>query len=286
MVDVSAYLHRLGLRPEPPSAEALAALHRAHAERIAYTTFDIHLGRTTTVDPAESADRITGLGRGGYCYHLNGGLSALLTSLGYDVRWHVGGVQGRATTEPVGANGNHLVLTVHGLPTPSCPAGVWFADVGLGDGLHDPVPLAPGAFRQGPYRFRLDPSSVVPDGWRLTHDPTGGFQGMDFASGPATPTDFTAMHKELTTSEASPFVRTLTAQRRHAAGADILRGLRLTTVTSTGVASREVTNEEEWWGMLTGLFNIGVDDVTPPERAELWDRVRASHESWVAAGRP
>ena len=286
MVDVSAYLRRLGLRAEPPSASALATLHRAHAERIAYTTFDIHLGRTSTVDPAESAERITRLGRGGYCYHLNGALSALLTELGYDVRWHLGGVQGRAAAEPVGANGNHLVLTVHGLPTPECPAGVWFADVGLGDGLHAPVPLTPGAFRQGPYDFQLDRSAVEPDGWRLTHAPIGGFTGMDFRAKEAIPADFAAMHHELSTSPTSGFVRTLTAQRRHVAGADILRGLTLTTVTAAGTARREVTNSEEWWAMLTGLFNLGVDDVLRRERADLWDRVRAAHESWVAAGRP
>ncbi|MEV4619266.1 arylamine N-acetyltransferase [Asanoa sp. NPDC049573] len=286
MVDVTAYLRRLGLRREPPSAPALAALHRAHAERIAYTTFDIHLGRTTTIDPEESADRIARLGRGGYCYHLNGALSALLAALGYDVRWHLGGVQGRAAEAPVGANGNHLVLTVHGLPTPQCPEGVWFTDVGLGDGLHEPVPLTPGPFTQGPYEFTLDHSSAVPGGWRLTHAPFGGFRGMDFAAALATPADFQAMHKELATSPTSPFVRTLTAQRRHTAGADILRGLNLTTVTSTGAASREVTDQEEWWGMLTGLFNIGVDDVTPPERAALWARVRTTHEAWLAAGRP
>ncbi|MDG4825766.1 arylamine N-acetyltransferase [Asanoa sp. WMMD1127] len=285
MVDVPAYLRRLGLPAAPPSAAALAAIHRAHAERIAYTTFDIHLGRTTTVDPAESADRIARLGRGGYCYHLNGGLSALLTALGYDVRWHVGGVQGHGEPEPVGATANHLVLTVHGLPTPECPAGVWFVDVGLGDGLHEPVPLAPGPIRQGPYAFDLDRSTVVPGGWRLTHDPVGAFVGMDFAVGEAGPADFAAMHTELSTSPTSGFVRVLTAQRRHAAGADILRGLTLTTVTSTGPARREVTNREEWWGMVTGLFGVGVDDVTPAERAALWDRVRSSHEAWVAAGR-
>ncbi|GIF62463.1 arylamine N-acetyltransferase [Asanoa ishikariensis] len=283
MIDVSTYLRRLGLRAEPPSAAALATLHRAHAERIAYTTFDIHLGRTTTVDPLESADRIARLGRGGYCYHLNGAMSALLTELGYDVRWHVGGVQGHAAAEPVGANGNHLVLTVHGLPTPECPAGVWFADVGLGDGLHAPVPLTPGSFEQGPYAFHLGHSAVEPDGWRLTHAPFGAFVGMDFRTAEAMPADFAAMHVELTTSPESGFVRTLTAQRRHVAGADILRGLTLTTVSATGIARRDVTNREEWWAMLAGLFNLGLDDVTAEERTALWDRVRATHEARVAA---
>lgn len=202
------------------------------------------------------------------------------------MRWHVGGVQGRAAAEPVGANGNHLVLTVHGLPTPACPAGVWFTDVGLGDGLHQPVPLAPGPFRQGPYAFDLDRSVVEPDGWRLTHAPIGGFVGMDFRAKEAAPDDFAAMHTELSTSPTSGFVRTLSAQRRHDAGADILRGLTLTTVTSTGAARREVTDRDQWWAILTGLFGLGVDDVTVAERAALWDRVRASHESWVAAGRP
>ena len=78
--------------------------------------------------------------RGGYCFHLNGAFSELLRSLGYDVVRHVGGVHG-----PEGATGeemaNHLVLTVRNLPNDANPDGTWYVDVGLGDALHEPLPL-------------------------------------------------------------------------------------------------------------------------------------------------
>jgi arylamine N-acetyltransferase len=60
-VDVAGYLARLGVEHDgPPSVEGLARLHRAHAERVPYTSLDIHLGRRTSVDPLESADRSSG----------------------------------------------------------------------------------------------------------------------------------------------------------------------------------------------------------------------------------
>src|SRR5262245_36542538 len=125
-LDVAAYLERLGVTHDgPPSPDKLAELHRAQCERVPYETLEIQLGRPTTVDPYESAARIL-TGRGGYCYHLNGALSALLHALGYDVTWHVGGVfRGLPTGEP--PSGNHLALTVR-------LDGVdWFVDTGLGN---------------------------------------------------------------------------------------------------------------------------------------------------------
>lgn len=62
-IDLEGYLARLGLaRPAGPSVEALFAVHRAHAERVAYENLEIQLGRATSADPAESVARIA---RGG-----------------------------------------------------------------------------------------------------------------------------------------------------------------------------------------------------------------------------
>lgn len=117
-----AYLARLGLDAEPPSVEALFRVHRAQVERVPYETLWIHLGEVWGVDTEESARRVALRRRGGYCFHLNGALSELLRSLGYDVVRHVGGVHG-----PTGASEaemtNHLVLTVGGLPTEANPEG-------------------------------------------------------------------------------------------------------------------------------------------------------------------
>jgi N-hydroxyarylamine O-acetyltransferase len=280
-VDVDAYLARLGLSdPGPPSVAALFALHRAHLERVPYENLEIQLGRPTTVDPYESVARLL-RGRGGYCYHLNGALSVLLKALGFQVRWHVGGVQGRGDAAPVGANANHLALTVHGLPAPQCPDGVWLVDAGLGEGPHEPLPLRPGTYRQGPFRYELDRSLVVPGGWRFTHDPAGSFTGMDFAWPPARPASFTAMHTHLSTSPESGFVRKPVVVRRHAAGADLVRGCVLTRLDGSGSAEEEIGRPARWFAVLADLFGLTLEDVDMDERAALWRRVRTAHEAWL-----
>jgi arylamine N-acetyltransferase len=81
--------------------------------------------------------------RGGYCYQLNGAFSLLLQHLGYAVSLHRGGVHG-----PDGPStaelGNHLVLVVHDLPDERSPDGRWYVDAGLGEALHEPLPLPAG----------------------------------------------------------------------------------------------------------------------------------------------
>lgn len=178
----AAYLGRLGVEPEPPSAEALCALVRRHAERVPYETMWMHAGEQWGIDPGESARRIAFARRGGYCYHLNGALGLLLTSLGYDVHGHVGGVHRSAEPDPA-ARGNHLVLTVTGLPADSNPEGTWYVDVGLGDALHEPLPLVPGTYVHEPFRMGLE--RLGDDGWHLTHDPAGGFAGMSWTNAAA-----------------------------------------------------------------------------------------------------
>ncbi|MER6950465.1 arylamine N-acetyltransferase [Nonomuraea sp. NPDC000554] len=284
-MNIVGYLHRLGLpslRTAPPSAENLRALHVAHVERVTYEALEIWLGRTTTVDPLESAERIIG-GRGGYCYHLNGALSQLLLALGYDVTRHVGGVQNRGA-EP-GITGNHLVLTAHGLPSADNPGGAWLVDVGLGDALHGPLPLVEGGYQQGPFRYGLRPSEIAPGGWRLDHDPAGSFVGMDFDPAPTAMSAFTAMHEHLTTSPESGFVRVASLQRRDASGVDSLRGLVLTRL---GVGAHSITLETsgDYYAALADVFRLPLDDVTAPEKDALWRRLDAAHESWLAATPP
>ncbi|WP_213450992.1 arylamine N-acetyltransferase family protein [Rhizomonospora bruguierae] len=276
-VDVAGYLARLGVaHPGPPSVVGLHALHRAHVERVPYETLRIHLDSPTTVDPAESAARVVA-GEGGYCFHLNGAFSALLAALGYDVRWHVAGVQPHGVPEPVGASGDHLALTVHGLP-----GGDWLVDVGLGDGLYEPLPLRPGRYRQGPFAYALAPSSVIPGGWRFAHDPSGGFLGMDFGMPLAGPADLAANHRRLSTDPESGFVRVFTAQRRRADAVDVLRGCAFSTLSAAGRSRREVTGRGEWLALLAEVFGLRP---APAEADRLWRRVGAAHRAWLAARR-
>jgi N-hydroxyarylamine O-acetyltransferase len=285
MLDVDGYLRRLGLaHPGEPSAAGLRALHAAHVERVSYEALEIQLGRPTTVDPYESAERIVARHRGGYCYHLNGAFSVLLEALGYDVRWHRAGVENPGDAEyPGPERANHLALTVHGLPDDRNPAGDWFADAGLGDGLHEPLPLADGEYVQGPFRYRLRRSEHEPGAWRFDHDPGGSFVGMDFRAARATVDDFTARHEYLSTDPNSSFVRTCSVLRRDARGVDVLRGCVLQRIDGRPSRPRTIDAKAEWLEVLDEVFGLPLTDLDAGERERLWQRVRAAHEAWLAA---
>ncbi|SNY73147.1 arylamine N-acetyltransferase family protein [Paractinoplanes atraurantiacus] len=272
-MDVDGYLRRLGLGGKvgrSPSVDELGVLHRAHAERVPYESLEIWLGRPTTLEPGDSVARIL-KGRGGYCYHLNGAFSMLLRALGYQVSRHVGGVQGNAE-RPAGADANHLVLTVSGLPSAEAPDGRWLVDLGMGDGLHGPLPLVEGRYRQGPFTYGLSPSKVEAGGWRFEHDPRGGFLGMDFRPEAVEMVAFAEKHHFLSTSPESGFVRTATAQRRDAEGADVLRGLTLSRVGET-VSRTEIETRGDYFAALADVFGITLGDVSAAERAVMWRRL-------------
>ncbi|BCJ46882.1 arylamine N-acetyltransferase [Actinoplanes ianthinogenes] len=281
-MDVRAYLDRLGLgglAGQEPSVPALHALHTAHAERVPYEVLEIWLDRPTTIDPLDSARRIVA-GRGGYCFHLNGAFAALLRALGYQVTRHVGGVQGTAD-DPAGATANHLVLTVTGLPAPESPDGNWLVDLGMGDGLHAPLPLVAGEYEQGGFHYRLRPSEAEPGGWRFDHDPRGSFLGMDFRAEPATMSAFGEQHRHLSTSPESGFVRVATAARRDATGVDIVRTLVLTRV-GDNPARIELTSRNDYFTAMADIFGITFADVSPAARDTLWTRLTTAHESWLS----
>jgi N-hydroxyarylamine O-acetyltransferase len=283
VINVDGYLRRLGV-PDPgaPSAAALKTLLAAHVERVAYEVLDIHLGRVVPIDAAHSAERVL-RGRGGYCYTLNGAFSVLLRDLGYQVEWHRSGVQHVGEDAPPGpVRANHLALVVRGLPSDDNPSGDWLADVGLGDGLHEPLPLHPGTYTQGPFTYRLRPSEVTPGGWRFDHDPAGSFAGLDWETRIASVADFQARHEYLSTSPESGFVRTCVTQRRDATGVDSLRGCVLHRVGSDA-EPRVLGTPAEWFGALDDIFALPLTDLAPAERDQLWRRVIASHEDWLTA---
>lgn len=278
-----AYLRRLGFaEPPPPTADALVELHRAQVERVPYESVWIWLGERRTIEPLDSVRYVTGRGgRGGYCYHMNGALSTLLGWLGFDVRWHVGGVQG-SNTDPAGANGNHLALTVANLPSPDNPDGRWFIDSGLGDGPHEPMPLRTGAYQQGPFTYHLSPSAVAPGGWRFGADPRMSLVGMDFSPDLATVPDLQPRHEHLQSSPNSGFVRVLTVFRRDATGVDYLRGRVLRRTDATGDHPTELTTSADWYAAMADVFGLTLSDVDEERRDALWQKVTAAHESWLA----
>ncbi|HET9168485.1 MAG TPA: arylamine N-acetyltransferase [Actinospica sp.] len=276
--DIDGYLARLGVeRPERPNLAWLFAVHRAHMERVPYENLEIQLGRATTVDPAASIGRIA-RGRGGYCFHLNGALGTLLAAVGYDVTRHLGEVRGASTDQAsTELTINHQVLTV------ACEGETWFVDAGLGDAPYEPMPLRAGQVAQGPFTYGLEPWDGRAGGWRFVHDPRQeSFTSMVFAPEPVEPGAFAAAHLRLSTAPDSDFVRALVAGRRHALGADVLRGKVLYRIEGSGVTREQIDVRADWYALLADVFGLRLTDVGEAERARLWERIVAAHERWLA----
>lgn len=279
-----AYLRRLGVEREPPSLDLLFRIHRAHVERVPYETLWIHLGQGWSVNAAESVARIANCRRGGYCFHLNGALAELLLSLGFAVTRHVGGVRGPAGPSAEEMS-NHLVLSVSGLPTTSNPGGGSYVDAGLGDALHEPLPLLPGAYEQGPFHVAIEETSDGVGDWHLAHDPAGSFAGMSWRSEPTTMDAFAERHVSLSTSPESGFVRFLTVQRRDAEGVDILRGLTLRRL-GRGAMESTLATKAQLFDALRDLFGLDLAPEDPAALDAMWARTRVAHDAWESAGRP
>lgn len=280
------YLARLGIAdPGEPSPESLAALHRAHVERIAYENIDIQLGRPPGIDPIESIRRVLS-GRGGYCYNLNGAFSELLTALGYQVTRHRGAVHGGTEVPTPDEYGNHMAVTV------DLDGATLMIDAGLSNAHHEPMRLVEGEHPQNPFVFRLErladssPDVAGVEGWRFVHDPTlsgGSFAAMDFTLAAARWTDFLPYHAELSTSPTSSFVKTAQVYRRDGHGTDYIVGCVLHRVAGPDAESkRELTSAAEWFEAATDLFGLDLTELTADDRLALWQRIRAAHEERFA----
>jgi arylamine N-acetyltransferase len=178
--------------------------------------------------------------------------------------------------------GNHLVLTVRDLPSEENSSGIWYVDVGLGDALHEPLPLAAGAYEQAPFRLVLDESEGAVGDWHLAHDPAGGFVGMSWTTAAADMFDFAATHAWLSTAPESPFLQVAIAEHRDATGVDVIRGLVLIRVGEGAASSEPLTTRTDWFGALADVFDLRFETTASETLDRLWDRVVATHDAWDA----
>ena len=231
---VTDYLSFLGYDDRPPATlESLAELHRRHLSRVPYENLEIMLGRPPSVDPLDSLARVARVGRAGYCFHQNGALETALLDLGYSVSRRGGHVWTTGDDRWSGSL-NHLVLVVSDLPTGDNPGGRWWPDVGLGDAIVEPLPLAVGDYEQGGFSYAI--TEVRDDGWSFRADRQGSFLGLE--TGPApTLTDVADCHTALSTPPDGRFARMLVVQRRMADHVDVVRGCLAPWSPPTGRAS-------------------------------------------------
>ena len=270
---LDAYLERIGLdRPRKPSLRALAAIHRSHLAVVPFENLDIHLGRPVRLDREATFDKLVRRRRGGFCFEQNGVLAHALEALGFEVRRLRGAVNRDRSGDQEWFN--HMPLLVR------LEQGDFLADVGLGSGFGEPLPLAEGVHRVGSFNFSL---RRLPGGlWRCAVDSRVQDLAFDFDPAPRRIEDFATKCRELETSPESGFVKTMTVQRTGHDRMTVLRSRSLTVYDPTlpeGRSNRTVDDREDFAALLTGEFRLGLNE---EEIGRLWSLAGQQHERHLA----
>lgn len=85
-MDTAAYLEWIGFGGTPSvDLTTLTQLQRLHMTAVPFENLFITRGIHVTTDAASSIDKIVRLGRGGWCFELNGAFAALLEAVGFRV---------------------------------------------------------------------------------------------------------------------------------------------------------------------------------------------------------
>jgi N-hydroxyarylamine O-acetyltransferase len=261
---VERYLSRLGFSAVPePTVASLMELQRRHLDAVPYENLAIMLGRPDATDPGQTLARVAAGGNAGYCFHHNGAFEVVLRALGFSVERRSGQVWGRAVPRLT-----HLVLLV------TIDGQRWWPDLGLGDGLRDPVRVASGEIRQGPFRYEITAASA--EEWAFRHDAeTGSFPGIDVRASRPTDAEVAEAHRALSTPPDGRFTRVLVVQRRDDTGAEGLRGIRHQRA-GDGAFARDLTSYDGWRAVLQS-FGVSLGGVADDELRSLYARMLAAH---------
>ena len=195
MLDLDAYLARIGLAGRP----SLAEVHRAHATSIPFENLDPHAGVPVSVQDEDVERKLVSERRGGYCFEQNMLLRSALLELGAEVDMYLARVRLGAPPGTIRPR-THLVLRVRD------GTGDWLADVGFGSGTQlEPIPFALGVeSEQQGWRYRLREEgaewvlqTVIDGEWADVHS---------FVPLPVAPVDIAPSSWFVSTHPASPFV--------------------------------------------------------------------------------
>lgn len=158
---LAEYLERIGFTGRPrPDLATLTELHRRHVDAFTWENLDFVLHRKISRDPEVIFDKLMRQGRGGCCFEQSGLFAWMLEAIGFQVARLSAGVMREQQGDT--ALGNHLMLLVT-LDRP------YLADVGLGAGLIEPIPLEAGEYAQRYMTFRLE--HLGGSWWRLHNHP-------------------------------------------------------------------------------------------------------------------
>jgi N-hydroxyarylamine O-acetyltransferase len=135
-MNTEKYLRRLGIETFdlPVNAESLKLLQRKHLLNVPFENLDIHWKHPILLDTDKFYRKIVEVGRGGFCYELNGLFNELLRNLGFRTRL----VSARVADGKGGFSReyDHLAILVTAGETE------YLADVGFGAFTAEPLELA------------------------------------------------------------------------------------------------------------------------------------------------
>lgn len=249
VLDLDAYMQRVGYSgPVNVDGPTLRALHRAHVATVPFENLDVILGRGISLDLADIQEKMVRQRRGGYCYESNLLFAAVLERIGFDVRRQL-----IRTLDPVitPRPRSHMTTFV------KVDGVTWFADVGFGSGLLEPVELDNRrTFQQGAWEFRLtgpaDDGGVrlqqrQPDAWTTLYtiscEPTYGV-------------DVLVANENSSTSPGSPFTRRPIVVHRHSDHELRLIGRELTLMRPGCEEVTRVITETDYRVTLAEQFGI------------------------------
>jgi N-hydroxyarylamine O-acetyltransferase len=236
MLDLEAYLARIGLHGRPSVAE----VHRAHITSIPFENLDPHCGMPVSLAVEDLERKLVTERRGGYCFEQNLLLKAGLEALDAEVDLFLARVRfgaPKGVTRPRA----HLVLRVR------AEGSNWHADVGFGAGsLLEPLPFGPGAeHEQSGWRFRVveeEPELVL-----QTAQGDGWVDVYGFLPHPVPFVDLETSNWFTSTHPRSPFVTGLVVSVQADDGARTLlsdwNGLALTEQTPAGATVTPVDRD-------------------------------------------
>ncbi|HYD51368.1 MAG TPA: arylamine N-acetyltransferase [Gemmatimonadaceae bacterium] len=260
--DLDAYLARIGYEgPRAPTLDVLRAVHRRHAEAIAFENLDPYLRRPLGLDAGSLQAKLVRAGRGGWCFEQNGLLRLALDALGFVTTGLAARVLWNAPATAVTARG-HMVLRVE------VEGESYLADVGFG-----------GQTLTAPLAFRLDVVQETPhEPYRLVHadehlllethvrDAWRPLYRFDLQ--PQLPPDYEVSSWYLANHPASHFLSGLIAARPAAGRRNALRDNQLTTHhLGGGSETRLVETPEALRETLTDVFGLVLPEGPELERA-------------------
>jgi N-hydroxyarylamine O-acetyltransferase len=257
---LEAYLARIGFTgPLRADLATLSALHRAHLSEISYENLDIHFGREVLLGLEPAYQKIVMANRGGWCFEMNTLFRWALEAVGFKVT---------LLSATAAFDGDHMLLLVE------LPEGRYLADMGWGNGFHEPLPLIAGPYRQ---RFRrFDLSQEGDNSWRFSNLDFGE-DGFSFTLSPREISHFEARSQWLQRDPASSFVRVVKGFRFTPDGdLHVLRGAVLSTLTATGKRATQISSASEYETVWRNVFRSPLPNV-----AELWGKVHEAHVAWA-----